>query len=367
MYSKQLLAGCTRYIQLIPIAIERKCVNSGVPNFSYESPPKDQLPESLNNGFNSEEKMKLKKWIDMVRFEGGRVPNNISEEDFSELLSMENEFIKLKYLYFLFSKENSKMNDNARKERMKEIKRQKQIEKHNRPKGHIEYGIWKNSIFSKITKHHSKSLLNYKLVNAMMFSQPLIIDLSFFHLMERREVSSLVEQLAISISQNRNNIEPFNLTLCNVDFDSKKYQQIYKFMPNVSKPNFPMNITTSSYIDIFPKEKLVYLTPNARDEMKEFDHEAIYIIGGYVNLREGDPITEAKAKRENIKSMKLPIERYHIMKKRGDLGIHVMVNILLDLQRYGDFKKAFKNIPRRLLFTSNDSHLEAYNKKFSKF
>ncbi|RXG69014.1 Mitochondrial ribonuclease P protein 1-like protein, partial [Armadillidium vulgare] len=334
----------------------------------YESPPKDQSSKFLNNGFNNEEKMKLKKWIDMVRFEGGRVPNNISEEDLSELLSMENEIIKLKYLYYLFSKENSKINDTARKERMKEIKRQKQIEKNNRPKGHIEYGIWKNSLFSKITKHHSKSLLNYKLVNAMMFSQPLIVDLSFFPHMERREVSSLAEQLAISISQNRNNLEPFNLTLCNVDFDSKKYQQIYKFMPNVSKPNFPMNITSRSYIDIFPKEKLVYLTPHARDEMKEFDYGAIYIIGGYVNLRDGDNVSEAKAKKENIKTMKLPIDRYHITKKKtSELGVHIMVNILLDLQRYGDFKKAFKNIPRRLLFTSNDSHLEAYNKKFSKF
>ncbi|KAB7498826.1 tRNA (guanine(9)-N1)-methyltransferase [Armadillidium nasatum] len=149
-----------------------------------------------------------------------------------------------------------------------------------------------------------------------MFNQPLVIDLDFYDYMKRREVTSLSEQLKISISRNKLSLEPFNLTLCNVDFDCKKYQSLFKFMPNMAEPNFPINVTSESYLDIFPKEKLVYLTPDARDVMERFDHEAIYIIGGLVNLRDSVNVTLGKATRENIKTMKLPIERYHISKKR---------------------------------------------------
>lgn len=46
---------------------------------------------------------------------------------------------------------------------------------------------------------------------------------------------------------------------------------------------FPFNIHTSSYLDLFPKEKLIYLTPHCREEMLEYDHNAIYIIGGIVD------------------------------------------------------------------------------------
>ncbi|KAL7637777.1 UNVERIFIED_CONTAM: hypothetical protein RMT77_011389 [Armadillidium vulgare] len=380
MFLKRGLACGTRYIQFInPSIIERKCVCSGVPDYrfdfqgkisfiksnffsSYEGPPKNQSPELLRSGFNREEKTKLQKWIEMIKYEGGRVPENISDEQLFDVFSQTTEILKLKHLNYLFLREIAKKKYVVHKERLKKLKRQSYEERNNKLKGHIEYGLWKNTMFSITTKKHLKDIQNYKLVNAVMFNQPLVIDLDFYDYMERREVTSLSEQLKISITRNKLSLEPFNLTLCNVDVDCKKYQSLFKFMPNMAEPNFPINVTPKSYLDIFPKEKLVYLTPDARDVMERFDHEAIYIIGGLVNLRDSVNITLGKATRENIKTMKLPVEEYHISKKsNNDLAIHVMVNILLDLQKNGDFKRAFKNIPRRLLFTGDESHLAAYS------
>lgn len=49
------------------------------------------------------------------------------------------------------------------------------------------------------------------------------------------------------------------------------------------EPWFPLNLHEKSYLDVFPKEQLVYLTPHCRDVMKEFDHNAVYIIGAIVD------------------------------------------------------------------------------------
>lgn len=49
------------------------------------------------------------------------------------------------------------------------------------------------------------------------------------------------------------------------------------------EPWFPLNVHTNSYLDLFPKEQLVYLTPHCREELRTYDHDAIYIIGGIVD------------------------------------------------------------------------------------
>lgn len=49
------------------------------------------------------------------------------------------------------------------------------------------------------------------------------------------------------------------------------------------EPWFPLHIHQGSYNDLFPKEKLIYLTPDSREEMLQYDHDAIYIIGGIVD------------------------------------------------------------------------------------
>lgn len=56
-----------------------------------------------------------------------------------------------------------------------------------------------------------------------------------------------------------------------------------KFIPTLYEPWFPLNIHKESYLDIFPKEQLVYLTPHCREEMTNYDPDIVYIIGGMVD------------------------------------------------------------------------------------
>lgn len=58
---------------------------------------------------------------------------------------------------------------------------------------------------------------------------------------------------------------------------------LHKFIPTMYDREFPMNLNESSYLDLFPKDQLIYLTPHCREEMTTYDKNAIYIIGAIVD------------------------------------------------------------------------------------
>jgi Trm5-related predicted tRNA methylase len=68
--------------------------------------------------------------------------------------------------------------------------------------------------------------------------------------------------------------------------------------------------TRELYIDLFDKDRLIYLTPDSPNEMTHFDHDAIYILGGIYDDENKEPLTYEKAVRQNIRHQKLPLEKY---------------------------------------------------------
>ncbi|KAB7496353.1 hypothetical protein Anas_13155 [Armadillidium nasatum] len=54
----------------------------------------------------------------------------------------------------------------------------------------------------------------------------------------------------------------------------------------------------------------------------------------------------------------LVVFRYHIFRRSKSLDINVVVDILSDIQKDGDWEKACENIPRRLLQTADKTPLQ---------
>lgn len=44
-----------------------------------------------------------------------------------------------------------------------------------------------------------------------------------------------------------------------------------------------VNFYTKSYMDIYPKEKIVYLTSESENVIDDLDHDCVYVIGGLVD------------------------------------------------------------------------------------
>lgn len=60
-------------------------------------------------------------------------------------------------------------------------------------------------------------------------------------------------------------------------------KQLEKNIPRMHDPDFPLNVHKQNYLEMFPKHDLIYLTPHCREEIKEYDHDAVYVIGAIVD------------------------------------------------------------------------------------
>lgn len=333
-----------------------------------EEPPEEYVSEEdikLISGGDSELEHKLRVIIleaDVMRQDGKCVPstNYMNQNHWRELLALKTRTARSKYLSYLFKTQKKVENKTARKEEQRLIRE-------SRPKmvfpddGKMRYYLGGNNMFLRIYDSSMNNMYNNKLMKAMQFGQKLIIDCGFHGNMNRKENINTAKQLTLLFSDNRYHIDPFDLHLCNLQKDNDLHDALYKFMPTMYDPEFPLNIYENSYLDVFPKNKLVYLTPHCRQEMTEFDHDALYIIGGIVDKVNNEPLSLAKAKEEGIRMAKFPLDRYLSWGAGAgkSLTLNQVISILLDVKHTGDWQHALRHVPKRKLFQqSNDDQLQ---------
>jgi len=118
---------------------------------------------------------------------------------------------------------------------------------------------------------------------------------------------SLYRQFNEIISINRNAPEPFQLHFCNYNSDGIFHKK-YAFPLNYDE-NLVME-TSKSYMDLFPKKNLVYLSKDSKKTMKSFDPEKIYIIGSLIDsgLSSDKFASYSQAKKDGIECLRLPLD-----------------------------------------------------------
>lgn len=189
----------------------------------------------------------------------------------------------------------------------------------------------------------------------MQFGQKLVLDCSYDQHMNTREAVNAAKQLMLCFAENRYHDEPFDLYLCNAKPESDTMRHLHRHIPTMLEPHFPLNVHEASYLDIFPKDKLVYLTPHCKSDLTEFNPDHIYIIGAMVDTVNNEPLSLAKAKREGLRMARLPLDRF-LQWGSGSgksLTLNQMTHILLDLKKTGDWTKALEHVPRRKIFNEN--------------
>ena len=96
------------------------------------------------------------------------------------------------------------------------------------------------------------------------WGQPLVIDLSWFKTMQIQQQKSLcLRELPYSTSYNKSSTQPFHLHYTSV-CDQRFKDLMAKVDPLAMTDGKPEVYTEQSYLDIFPKEKIVYLSPDSR-------------------------------------------------------------------------------------------------------
>ena len=197
----------------------------------------------------------------------------------------------------------------------------------------------------------------------MQFGQKMVLDCSYDKFMTKREAVNAAKQLMLCFAENRVHKDPFDLYFCNANFNAPTMQYLHKHIPTMMEPHFPLNVHECSYMDLFPKEQLVYLTPHCNNDLEEFNHDHIYIIGCMVDKINNEPLSLAKAKKLGLKMAKLPLDRY-LQWGAGSgksLTLNQMTSIMLDIKSTGNWPLALSHVPRRKVFRETDQ--EAVQKR----
>lgn len=111
---------------------------------------------------------------------------------------------------------------------------------------------------------------------------------------------------------------------------------------------------TTDYVNQIPKDKLIILTPDSPNTLKEFKPNMHYVLGATVDRSSRGPLMMAKAKELGIQMAALPLSLYRTMQRtnrtnatRG-LPLQNLTRVLLDVRLNGDWDRAFEHIAARL-------------------
>lgn len=141
--------------------------------------------------------------VELYRQEGYPVPSSFSPSEWQDLLALPSVSKRKRYILFLFKNEMKSIN----KRKIKELNREKREEelrllKENPPKSeHIDYGLWKNSIFLKILDTSMNRFYHSRVVQSMLFGQPLVVDLSYDQHMTAQERQNCAYQLQVRATE----------------------------------------------------------------------------------------------------------------------------------------------------------------------
>ncbi|KAL2740911.1 mitochondrial ribonuclease P protein 1 [Vespula squamosa] len=337
----QITRFIKRNISEVPFSIKRK--------EEIDKNDNELLQKLLEDSVIMKKYKLLQYEIDYMREMNETVPKKLRPKDWLYLLNSTKTHQR-KYIRFLFINEIKKENTrNKHLEKMELLHlKMKELEKEC-PSG-LKYGLGHNSLFLRIYNKSLDEFLNFNLSISAMFEPNIVFDCGYSNIMTNFEIKNCAKQLLMSFVRNRMHKNPSQLYLCNASKSSAFMLALHNLIPNLYDDTFPLNITSKSYLDIFDKDKLVYLTPHCRNEMTSYDPDKIYIIGAIVDKTSPQPYSLAKAKKEGLYMEKLPLDRY-LQWNTGStksLTLNQVLGVLIDVKYTKNWMDAFdNNIPRR--------------------
>lgn len=335
-------------------------------NINGKDNSQQKLDEFLSDPANQKLFHILELEVDVLRHNADQVPNNITPKNWLMLVKMTTKSQRRKYLRFLFLNEKSQEHQKAKKELKKNEALAKKTEiEQKEDTGEMQYGLAYNTLFLRIYETTINRFYQGKLLQAMMYEPKIVFDCDYENHMTQREIHDCAKQLILSFASNRIHANPMFLYYCNLKEDGMLKLLMNTIMPNILDDDFPAIITSQSYLDLFPRDQLVYLTPHSRRDLTEYDPNMVYIIGGLVDKTDPKPLSLAKAKKEGIQMAKLPLEKYLSWGSGSskNLTLDQMLRIILDIRHTKDWKKALQHVPTRKLKEFREYMLQAKLKK----
>ncbi|XP_053556612.1 tRNA methyltransferase 10 homolog B [Bombina bombina] len=172
----------------------------------------------------------------------------------------------------------------------------------------------KNSENTDSDQQHSKRFLKVltreRLLRAKDSGPQLCIDLSMTEHMTKKELGRLAAQIRRLYGSNKKAAKPFWLYLTGFKESSLLYAECVRM--NDGFVNYLVDRTENSFLDLFPTNAIVYLTPDSENPLEDVDPHKVYVLGGLVDESIQKKLTYHKARENDLQTARLPIQEYMI-------------------------------------------------------
>lgn len=144
------------------------------------------------------------------------------------------------------------------------------------------------------------------------------IDLDFDELMIDKDIGKLAKQLLWVYTYNRKADSPLQLHYTGLKEKSRLRESLER---NDGYRNWDVHFHEQSYMDVFPKDNIVYLTSDSDDILTEMDKNDVYIIGGLVDHNHHKGLALRRAEEKGLRTARLPLSEHILIKTRTVLTI----------------------------------------------
>ena len=188
-----------------------------------------------------------------ARQAGSWLPWTLGPRELREIASKQSAGQVRRYMDFLESKEEARRREFVKKRASarggKALLALHEVEKEEKEKEHIYYGLGANVIHLRLNRTTENAFYNWNAYRAFLHSTPLVIDLSFFHKMRNKaHIKSLFySELRNAMVFNRRALEPYALHFTNV---TPEIQQILSdsFTVDCQSTELPVVVSSTGFV-----------------------------------------------------------------------------------------------------------------------
>uniref|UniRef100_A0A915ISG2 SAM-dependent MTase TRM10-type domain-containing protein n=1 Tax=Romanomermis culicivorax TaxID=13658 RepID=A0A915ISG2_ROMCU len=293
---------------------------------------------------------RVKSEYEIWRHADDSMPSDLSSRHLDILCKMETARERITYLTRIGRQERSKQNFlDEREQKMEEYATLRKIIKEDRlNNAESTYALGANFILQRLQKQQYKRWFFQRMAAAAPTTKFTIVhDFSLLNRCYVGDQQRSIVNAQLAFMRNACHRSPANLIYTSMDKKSYWYQN---FVPHTYQPNgideYPVHkCTEKHFTDLYPVEKLVYLTPDSSHLLNDIDEDRVYVIGAVNDIRRRIPLlTLGEAKRWGITTARFPIDRYV---KWGRGSKHFQISqahgMLLDYFLTKNWKTAFEN------------------------
>merc|ERR1712136_318193 len=177
-------------------------------------------------------------------------------------------------------------------------------------------------ILPRINANYVKQRYDLRLMHGVQFGQNMVFDLGLPFTMDRAAERRFNTHMKAIYNRNRTMWEPFHISLCNYNPDNLALKRL---VDDHSCRKYMWNVTQKCFTELFPREKIVYLSPKAKDVLTTFNHDDVYVMGATGDR--GASLCHYKIKELGLRSAKLNVDPYFMRSSKNNFDIKEIFRI----------------------------------------